>query len=150
MNTLSVAVVSAKSYQLATEQSGDATAKANAYETVRASMRAMAHEQGKTGSAEIQRVLDEIRDGTTAVRVAEERRAKNELEIIRAENACVPGQPGDPPPTNPLEEEQWEADLASIPAQINLKQVIKSDVCPNSCRENYDAFDQFETQGQRE
>lgn len=83
--------------------------------------------------------------------MAEEKRAKNEQEIIRAENACVPGQPGQITPTNPLEEEAWAADLASIPAQINLKQVIKSDVCPNSCRENYDAFkDKFETQGQRE
>jgi len=78
MNTLSVAVVSAKSYQLATATSGDATAKANAYAAVEASMRAMAHEQGKTGSAEIKRVLDEIREATTAVRVAEEKRVKNE------------------------------------------------------------------------
>jgi hypothetical protein len=105
MNTLSVAVVSAKSYQLATQQSGDLTAKENALGAVAASMRAMAHEQGKTGSAEIKRVLDEIREATGAVRVAEEKRAKNEEEIIRAENACVPGQPGAPPPTNPLEEE---------------------------------------------
>lgn len=111
MNTLSVAVVSAKSYQLATEQSGDATAKSNAYAAVEASMRAMAHEQSKTGSAEIKRILDEIREATTAVRVAEERRVKNEQEIIRAENACVPGQPGAPPPTNPLEEAEWEGKL---------------------------------------
>jgi hypothetical protein len=63
-------------------------------------MKAMAYEQGKTGSAEIKRVLDEIRDATAAVRAAEKRRAKNELEITVAENACVPGQPGTPPPKN--------------------------------------------------
>jgi len=98
MNTLSVAVVSAKSYQIATEGSGDLTAKENALGSVEASMKAMAYEQGKTGSEAIKKVLDEIRDATTAVRVAEQRRKKNEFEITVAENACVPGQPGTPPP----------------------------------------------------
>jgi len=71
MNTLSVAIVSAKSYQLATESSGDVIAKSNAFNAVEASMKAMAHEQGKTGSAEIKRILEEIKQATTAVRVAE-------------------------------------------------------------------------------
>lgn len=108
----------------------------------------MAHEQGKTGSAEIKRILDEIREATTAVRVAEERRAKNELEIIVAENSCVPGQPGTPPPKSAQQEREFQNQLASIPAQINLKQIIKSDVCPRQCQDNYNAFE-FETEGQR-
>lgn len=111
MNTLSVAVVAARAYELATEQGGDETAAANAQAAVNAAKTARAHEQGKTGSAEIARILDEIREATAAVRVAEERRVRNEEEIIRAENACVPGQPGSAPPTNPLEEAEWEGQL---------------------------------------
>jgi len=65
-------------------------------------MRAMAHEQGKSGSAEIKRILDEIRVATAAVKEAEKKRAKNELEITVAENSCVPGQPGTPPPKSAL------------------------------------------------
>lgn len=77
MNTLSVAVVSAKSYQLAAAEGADEQAIANAYGSVTASMTAMAYEQGKTGSAAIRNVLDELREATTAVRVAEERKVKN-------------------------------------------------------------------------
>ena len=41
-------------------------------------MIAMAYEQGKTGSAEIQRILEEVREAVAAVKVAEQRRARNE------------------------------------------------------------------------
>ena len=41
-------------------------------------MTAMAYEQSKTGSAEIRRVLDEVRAATAAVKIAEERRLRNE------------------------------------------------------------------------
>lgn len=72
----------------------------NAYGSVTASMKAMAYEQGRTGSAAIKDILDEIREATRAVKVAEERRVRNEAEIISAENNCVVGQPGIVPPKN--------------------------------------------------
>jgi hypothetical protein len=79
-------------------------------------MKAMAYEQGKTGSAAIKDILDEIREATRAVKVAEERRIRNEAEIIAAENNCVVGQAGIVPPKNAQDELDFETKLASIPA----------------------------------
>jgi len=41
-------------------------------------MKAMGHEQSKSGSLEIKRILDEIKVSTAAVKVAEEKRLRNE------------------------------------------------------------------------
>lgn len=50
MNTLSVAIVAAKSYQITADGAADAQAKRNAVASVNAAMISMAYEHGKTGN----------------------------------------------------------------------------------------------------
>lgn len=72
-------------------------------------MKAMGHEQSKSGSLEIKRILDEIKVATAAVKVAEEKRLRNDQELIIAKNKCEIGQPGGPSPFTPKDDLDFDA-----------------------------------------
>lgn len=58
MNTLNVAIVAAKSYQVTADGNGDDQAKRNAVASVTAAMVSMAYEHGKTGNKTVREAID--------------------------------------------------------------------------------------------
>lgn len=118
MNLLNVAIVAARTYQLTTDETKDSLAQANAKKSVEAAMISMAYEQSKQGSSKILKAIDEVKEATKRFSLVEDRKKKNEKEMILAENSCVIGQAGSVTQEEAAKEEEEEIDLKklSIPA----------------------------------
>lgn len=110
-------------------------------------MKSMAYEASKKGSLSIQKANGALKKAAAHVQVLKDEKKAAEKEIIMAENACSPGQKGQVP-EKPTEKEEQAKEIMAAKV-INLRAIITTEVCPDKCRADFDAYDDFKSDEDR-